>query len=385
MKKRHRGANEGSIYQRADGRWEAKINLGWRDGKRRRPSIYGATRAAVATQLTKALRDKAAGLPIAPERQKLSAFLDRWLEQAVKPSVRPLTHEQYAQHVRLYLAPTLGHIELAKLAPADVQAFINRQLKRGLSARTVQLSLVTLKRALKQAERWNLVARNVATLVDAPRVKAHKAEPLDPEQSKHLLAIAKDGERGALYTTLLLCGLRMGEALALGWVHVDFSTQTLTIERSLARVGRGTSASKLVFQEPKTSQSRRVLHAPEFVMRALREHRRQQAELRLSIGPDWRDTGLVFTTRRGTAHEASNIHRDFKRLLKRAGLPTSVRLHDLRHSAASLLLNLGTPLKTIQAVLGHSSIKVTADIYAHLAPQMERDAADSMDKLFKEI
>jgi integrase len=380
-RRRHRGANEGSITRRSDGRWEAKISAGWKDGKRRRISVYGATRAEVAERLNKLLREQAQGLPVDPGRQTVTCFLARWLEECVKPSVRPLSYEQYEQHVRLYLAPVLGSTVLAKLTPEQVQAFINKMLARGLSARTVQLSLVTLKRALKQAERWNLVARNVAKLVDAPRVERHKAEPLDPEQSKRLLEAAKSSERGALFTTMLLCGMRLGEALALSWQQVDFERQTLTIERSLARVGRRTGSSKLIYQEPKTEQSRRVLHMPALVVAALREQRRRQAELRLHVGADWQDRGLVFTTSKGTPLEAANVHREWKRLLATAGLPTSVRLHDLRHSSASLLLNLGVPLKVIQQILGHSSIKVTADIYAHLAPQMQRDAADALDAL----
>lgn len=385
MKKRHRGHGEGHISRRADGRWEAKIDLGWRNGKRLRKSIYAHSRAQVAAKLAQALRDHGMGLPVAPERQTVGAFLKQWLDEAVKPSVRPLTHEQYCQHVRLYLVPALGHIQVARLTPDHVQAFKNRQLERRLSPRTVQLSLVTLKRALKQAERGNLVARNVARLVDAPKIRPHKAQPFNPEQSRHLLETANESKHPALYTTLLLCGLRLSEALGLGWQHIDFDARTLTIERSLARVGRKSpEGSKLIFEDCKTEQSRRVLHLSESAIRALREQRRRQAEARLAALPGrWQDLGLVFTTDRGTPLEQSNVHRDYKQLLAKAGLP-NVRIHDLRHSSASLLLNLGIPLKTIQSILGHSSIKVTADIYAHMAPAMARDAADRLDRIFSQ-
>jgi integrase len=246
----------------------------------------------------------------------------------------------------------------------------------------VQLSLVVLKRALKQAEREGLIARNVAKLIDPPKATPFKAEPLSPEQSKRLLEAARETPHGPLYSTLLLQGLRLGEALALGWQHVNFENQTLTIERSLARVDHHTCNSRLVFQDTKTAQSRRVLHLSEIVTMALREQRARQATLRLALGPEWQDSGLVFTTSKGTPLEEPNLHGHFKRLLAPAGLPSSIRIHDLRHSCASLLLNLGTPLKTIQAILGHSSIKITADIYAHLAPQMQRDAAQQLDKMF---
>jgi hypothetical protein len=151
---RKRGRNEGSIFQRADGRWCAAVDLGWESGKRRRKYIYAETRQEVAEALTKVLRDQQQGLPVATERQSVGEFLSRWLAESVRPSVRPLTFDIYEQHVSLYLSPALGRTKLSKLTASDVQRFLNRQLKRGLAPRTVQLSLVTLRRALKQGERW---------------------------------------------------------------------------------------------------------------------------------------------------------------------------------------------------------------------------------------
>src|SRR5713226_2603472 len=132
-----RGQNEGSIFERSDGRWCAQLNLGWENGKRRRKCVYGATAQEVQDALLKARSEQAAGLPVAVGRQSVAQFLDIWLEDSVKPSVRPLTHEQYRQHVKLYLAPLLGHHRLSKLAPQHVRAFIKRKLEDGLSPRTV--------------------------------------------------------------------------------------------------------------------------------------------------------------------------------------------------------------------------------------------------------
>jgi site-specific recombinase XerD len=143
--------------------------LGWRNGKRVRKFLYANTAADVQEQLLKARSAHAHGLPVAVERQTVRQFLERWLEDSVKPSVRPLTHEQYQQHVRLYLAPLLHHHRLEKLAPQHIRAFLKQKLEDGLSPRTVQLSLVILRRALGQAARDGLTGRNVAGLVDAPR------------------------------------------------------------------------------------------------------------------------------------------------------------------------------------------------------------------------
>jgi integrase len=171
---RKRNAGEGSIFQRLDGRWCAQLDLGWQGGKRARKYIYGATASEVQDTLLKARAARAAGLPVAVERQTVRQFLADWLDNSVKPSVRPLTHEQYSQHTRLYLAPLLGHHRLDKLVPQHVRAFIKQKLLDGLSPRTVQLSLVILRKALGQAVKDGLIARNVANVVDAPRWKRRK-------------------------------------------------------------------------------------------------------------------------------------------------------------------------------------------------------------------
>jgi integrase len=198
-----RGNNEGTVFKRSDGRWCAVAHSGWENGKRRRKYVYGKTRAKVAEALNKVLQEKAQGLPIAFERQTVAVFLRRWLEDSVKPSVRPLTYQQYHQHVRLFLVPILGTLGLAKLRPQHVQAFLNEKLKGGLSPRTVQLSLVILRHALDQAVSWGLVARNVAKLVDSPKVKRPETQYLTPEQARQFLDSARGKRLEALYSVAL--------------------------------------------------------------------------------------------------------------------------------------------------------------------------------------
>ncbi len=374
-----RGRGEGSIFQREDdGRWCGVIDLGWENGKRKRKSFYGATAQEVQDALLKARKDKADGLPVAVERQTVAQFLADWLENSVKPSVRPLTHEQYRQHVKLYLAPLLGHHRLSKLAPQHVRAFIKRKLQDELSPRTVQLSLVILRRALGQAVEDGLIGRNVAK-VAGPRVRRFEGKPLSPEQARTLLGTAKGERLEALYATALSLGLRMGEALGLRWRDIDLDRRVLTVNRILARL-RGSQGSTLQLVEPKTSRSRRTVSLPEAAVRALKAHKVHQLEERLAAGSDWQDNGLVFPSTIGTPLEASNLFRSFKALLRKAGLP-DVRFHDLRHSAASLMLAQGIPLRSIQDILGHSSFNVTANLYAHVGEQLRREAADAMDAI----
>jgi integrase len=381
---RKRNAGEGSIFERADGRWCAQLDLGWENGKRRRRYIYGVTAAEVQDALLKARSDQAAGLPIAVERQTVAQFLDRWLEDSVKPSVRPATHQQYFQHVRLYLSPSLGRHRLSKLSPQHVQAFVNERLKIGLSPRTVQLSLVILRHALDSAVKWDLVGRNVATLVDSPKVQRHEITPLDPQQARRFLEAARGERLEALYSVALSLGLREGEALGLRWIDLDLDARQLSIRQCLQRIGGkrfGTGPGKLQFVEPKTDRSRRTLRMPDAIVRALRAHRVRQLEERLSAGSAWVENGLIFTTTIGTPLEPRSAVTDFKRILEKAALPLSIRFHDLRHSAASLLLAQGVQMRAIMELLGHSTIALTANTYSHVMPSMMQDMAEKMDAI----
>jgi len=378
---RKRNAGEGSIFQRTDGRWCAQLNLGWQNGRRVRKYIYGATAAEVQEQLLRVRTDRAAGLPVVVERQTVAQYLADWLENCVKPSVRPLTYEQYRQHVKLYLAPLLGHHRLSKLASQHVRAFLKHKLEDGLSPRTVQLSLVILRRALGQAVKDGNIGRNVGKLVDGPRVSRYESQTLSPEQARTFLEAVVGERLQALYTVALAVGLRPGEARGLRWQDIDLDRRTLTVNRILERIRRSDGdGSTLQLVEPKTSRSRRTVNLPDFAMHALKAHRVRQLEERLAAGTRWQDRGLVFPTAIGTPMGHRDVHVTFKRILGKAGLP-DIRIHDLRHSAASLMLAQGIPLRSIQDILGHSSITMTANLYAHVGEQLRREAADAMDAI----
>lgn len=372
MARRH-GRHEGTINQRRDGRWEARIDLGWHDGKRVRKSLYGRSRAAVAEALNKAVRDHAQGLPVAVERQTVGQFLERWLE-TVKPSLGPRTFQHYEMVVRLHVAPELGRLRLERLAPQHVQGLLGRKSASGLSPQTVRHVRAILRISLNQAIKWDLVARNAAALAVPPRLQRRAFHSLSPEEARGLLDTAQGHRLEAVFTVALSLGLRMGEILGLRWQDLDLDRATLTVNQTIYRIaGKG-----LVAAEPKTERSRRALFLPDGVLRALRTHRKRQLEERLAAGSQWREHGLVFTSGIGTALEPRNLFRSFKALLREAGLP-DVRFHDLRHSAASLLLAQGVPMRAVMELLGHSSISTTADIYSHVMPAMMRDVAEKMD------
>jgi integrase len=287
--------------------------------------------------------------------------------------------------VRLHLQPEVGKALLEKLTPQDVQGLLNRKSREGkLSPRSVAYIRGVLRQALNQALRWGLIARNPAALVDPPRSVRREIAPLSAEQARALLQAAKGDRLEAFYAVALLLGLRRGEVLGLRWPDVNFDQRTLrvrqTIQRIAIRLTSGTGG--LVPAEPKTDKSRRALSLPDGVIRALRVQRARQTAERLGAGTAWPDSDLVFTSLSGKPLDPKAVHRDFKRLLAKAGLPVTTRLHDLRHSAASLLLAQGVPLRTIMELLGHSSLAMTANVYAHVAPAALRDVADRMDSLF---
>lgn len=372
---RKRGQNEGSIFQRKDGRWCGIVSLGWENGRRKRKSFCGASAADVQDQLLKARSDHSRGLPVAIERQTVAHFLSHWLEHTIKPNARPRSYESFEIIVRRHIIPEVGNVRLEKLTPQQVQALMDRKLKSGLAPQTVVHIRTVLRTALNQALRWALIARNAAALVDPPRIPRSEIRPFGPYEARLFLEIAKGERFEALYVLALFSGLRRGEILGLRWSDVDLEKRSLRVNQALQRVG-----GELRAAETKTERSRRTLALPASLVTVLRAHRVRQLQERLAAGSSWRDSGLVFTSRIGTPVEPKNLHRDFVRVLKVAKVPR-IRFHDLRHSGASLLLAQGVPLRMIMEQLGHSSISLTANTYAHVMPAAMQEVADKMESI----
>jgi integrase len=322
-----------SRYQReSDGKWCASIDLGFIGGKRRRKIIYGETRKEVAEKLKALHRDQAAGLAIVSDRQTVGQYLDRWIATAVRPYRRQKTVASYEQVIELYVKPHLGKQQLSKLEPEQIQALLNTLLANGgkegkpLSPRTVQYVRAILRRALNQAHKWGYVARNVAVLTDAPKVRCYEPVILSPAQSQQLLNAAAGSRLEALYTVALGLGLREGELLGLRWRDISLEQHTLRVAQTVQRIKGG-----LAFEPPKTERSARLLPLPLFVERALTRHAERQELERRVAGDAWNDYDLVFPSVIGTPLDPRNLLRQFKELLVAAELP-DMRFHDLRHS-----------------------------------------------------
>ncbi len=290
-----------------------------------------------------------------------------------KPTLRSSTYRSYDSILKNHLIPCLGHVAIAKLTPADVQAFLNGRSAKGLSPRRVQYIHAVLRRALGTAERWGMASRNVAKLVDLPRGRQREMTPLTPDQARKLIEASRGDRYRAVWITALGTGLRQGELLALRWEDVDLRARVLRVRHSLANVD-----GVLTLQEPKTDRSRRAVVLPRSVVTALRAHRIRQLKDRLAAGPDWVDSGHVFATTIGRPHHAATISRAFDKALTRAKLP-DVRFHDMRHSAATFLLAQGMTLEDVKQLLGHSSIVLTSNTYGHVLEQRQRQVAQAME------
>jgi integrase len=368
-----RGNGEGSIYQLPDERWRGSVFLGYRDGKPHRKYVTRRTRTEVAGEIRALIEAQRQGQLIMTGGMTVAEWLAMYLEQVARPKVRPRTLDRYASDIDLHIVPAIGRYRLDKLRPAHLVALYNAKAAEGLSGASLRHMHAVVRRALNVAVRWQLIAVNPATLVDAPKAAQHEITPLTAAEARRLIQAAEGDRMQARWLVGLALGLRQGEALGLSWEDVDLDARLLRVRRALQRRRGG----GLVLTEPKTQRSKRTIPLPGQLAAALRDHRDRQAKERAAAGSLWQDSECVFTTPIGTPVDPRNDFREFRKLLARAGLPP-VRLHDLRHTAASLLLAQHVPARVVMEILGHSQISLTMNTYSHVAPEVSREAADRM-------
>ena len=371
---KRRAHGEGSVFLRKDGRWGAQITL--ENGKRL--YRYGKTQREALEKLRRAQYELEQGTLTQGPKQSIKDYLNYWLEEVHRATLKVSTYALYRRHLDNHIIPQLGHIRLQKLTADEIQAFCARKLKGGLSAGTVRLLHTILYTALKDAVRWKRLTINVCEAVTPPRLAPHEIHTLDQEQARQLLHAAQGSRLDCLLTLAVSTGLRLGEILALRWNDVSLEERTLQVRHTVDYIpGYGRVES-----EPKTAHSRRRIILPQFVVEALKQHRALQLEVRLHSGASWQEQGLVFPNRHGGYFSRGTLYSLFKRTLKEAGLQ-DMRFHDLRHSAATILLSMGVHPKVVQEILGHSTIGTTMNIYSHVLPSLHHDAMDDMDHFFR--
>jgi integrase len=305
----------------------------------------------------------------------VSDYLTRWVS-SLEGSVKPTTRQRYADLLKNHVQPTIGRVQLAKLTPLDVQKLYADKLKGGLSPTTVSLIHNILHHALKQAVRWGLLTRNVTEAVDPPREATPEYITWNQQQAAAFLAVADEHELAALWRLALLTGMRRGEMLGLKWEDLDLGKGLLAVKRTLSR---GTGGA-YTFGTPKTAHGRRSIALPRSAVESLQKHRLQQLERRLESDTPYHDQGLVFANEMGEPLHPNSVAYQFKRLISQAGVPV-IRIHDLRHTSATLMLANNVHPKIVQERLGHANISMTLDRYSHVTMDMQRDAADRLDDL----
>jgi len=366
---------KGHVYKRAPGKFWIILELGKDENNRRKQrfiTFYGTKKEAEA-ELLRRLRLMESGFLLEPSTMTVAAYLESWLADHARHTVTPRTFERYQTIVRLHLIPVLGHTSLDKLHPLKIQELWARQLESGMCSTTVRKHHNVLHAALARAVRLRLLPFNPCSAVTPPKPRHTEMKVLDDQGVARLLGAAHDTPVKVPVVLALATGMRRGEVLGLRWSDIDFDAGTLAVRQTLQE-----AQGQRIFKEPKTPKSRRVIALPAVALDVLRRHHAEQAETRLRLGGMYDDHGLVCPQADGSPWWSSDFDRRYRRLRTQAGV--DVRFHGLRHTHATQLLRAGVHPKVVSERLGHASIGITLDIYSHVLPSMQEEAAERIDE-----
>lgn len=370
-----RGNNEGTINRRQDGRYEARITVGrTADGKQKRISAYGKTRKEAADKLSELLEQYRKGSLVAPHKTTFNDLLSDWLALK-KGKVKPTTYAGYKNIVNRHLLPRLGPQKVQSLTVQQVELMYADLQAQGLSARMAQLIGVVLGNAMDQAVRHQLVSTNVVRKAVRPKPPKYRAAVWDGAQTQAFVQGTRAHPWHALYVLAILTGMRRGELLGLQWADVDWDQGRVTIRRSVTMASRD-----VIISTPKSEAGHRTIYLPEDALILLRQTQAAQAQQRAKAKSRWKAEGWVFTRPHGGHLKPVSVSQEFGKLTESLDLPR-IRLHDLRHTNASLSIRQGVALKVVSARLGHATPMFTADVYQHVYDDMERAAALSLKVL----
>jgi integrase len=371
----------GSITKRGASSWLVSLCLG-ADANGKRKEHYKTVRGTkkdAEQYLAKIIRERDSGTFVESSAITLNEYFNQWLESVSRLRTSERTTYGHESLLRRYFRIPLGHKRLDKLQVFDIQKVYADMLARGLSPQTVKHAHSVLNCALKQAVKWSLLARNPAALTELPKVSRKERRVLSANEARQFIATSEEMRHGLVFEFALLTGMRPEEYLAIQWGDVDFERCTVQVRRALIRHNKAWS-----FQEPKTSRSRRMVVLPASLIDKLLAHKRKQAAQRLLVGPQWQAHNLVFCSEFGTPLSIPNLtYRYFRPILEKAELPR-IRLYDLRHSCATLLLIAEENPKVVSERLGHSTIVLTLDTYSHVLPTMQEKATARLEKLLYE-
>jgi integrase len=376
----------GHIVKRGKNSYSIAISLG-KDAttgkyKQQWVSVKG-TKKDAEKRLGELLHQLDTGTFMKPGKTTLGEFLEHWLKDYVWPNLAPRTAEGYESIVRCHLTPALGKIPLTQLKPEHLQRYYSKKLSGGrydgkgdLSRTTVSHHHTCLHRALKMALKWGLISRNPADAITPPRPQRSEMHTMSEDDLHTFLETAKDTPYYELFYLALFTGMRRSELLALRWSDVDLLLCEIHVTRSLHHLRTG----ELVFRAPKTARGRRMVSLPPSVATLLQEFKGKQTAQRAMLGIPLKDDDLIFNDLEGKPLLPDTVSHAWAKLMKRTGLE-GIRLHDARHSHASLMLKQGVHPKVVQERLGHATISTTLDLYSHVAPGLQQAAAEGFDKM----
>ena len=353
--------------------WTVQLRVGTKDDGRPKwlTRTFQKQREAKSF-LAKVIKDRDSGLVVQPSKMRLNEFLDKWLESAVQPRVRANTYRSYEWQLKKYVRDDLGNYRLCEVSPLQIQNLYSKLHREGLSPRVIRYTHSILNNAFGQAIKWRLLTTNPCAAVELPRKPQTEAKFLTPEEAANFVKEVRGSRHEALFVLALTAGMRPSEYLGLPWKDVDLDAGTVRVQRTLEWRYKG----KWRFSEPKTKRSRRGIPIPPEVVDLLKAHRKAGLEMRMKVGADWTDHDLVFSDNFGGPLDRQNLlRRHLRPTLKRAELDETLTLYSLRHSCASLLLAAGVHPKVVSERLGHASITTTLDIYSHITPSLQEEAA----------
>lgn len=370
--KRRQRRGDGTVYETGDGRFRGAVTVPHAlTGEPVRRYLSGRTSSEVRAKMAAARAER----QTVGRTPTVAVWGERWLA-LVRHRVRPATERLYRGALRHHIIPALGRIELARLRPSDVEAMTSALIDSGRAASTAALTRRVLVVCLSDAARDGLVIRNVAALARPPRAAEPVRRALSAAEARRFLGAIVDDPLGPFVALAIATGLRRGELLALRWTDLDPAAGTLTVARSLARAaGRGYAIA-----EPKSRRARRTLTLPALARDALRRQREAQERERTAVGTAWQDRdGVIFTDPVGRSWHPETVTAAYRALVRQSGIGP-LRLHDLRHTAATLALSAGVPARDVADALGHASPSITLDIYGQTVAEGPRRVADAMDR-----
>jgi len=380
-----RGAGEGSVTQRKDGLWQGAVTIGRNaNGTQKRKYFCGKTRTEVSKKMTTALKELQEGKFIDNSTSPtIKQWMNHWLWTYKKNNLKQTTFEQYETLLRIHLYPELGKVKLSDLKTDKLQNLYNDMKEKGLSAKTIHTLNTILHAGLKQAI-WNgLINKNITEQIVLPRNEYKEMRVLSKDEQDKLMNVLKNDRMGTAIIFSLLTGVRRGELLALKWSDIDLDKRLVYVKRTVNRVknyDNEGNKTKLIISDTKTPKSRRVIPIINYLYEVLKEHKAVQDEEKALAGEIYEDNDLVFATETGRLIDPGNFNRTFSRMTKRAGIEHA-NPHSLRHTFATRSLEAGIDLKTLQEIMGHSSMTITGDVYAHVMIERKVEAMNKLNDI----